>query len=285
MSVDKTIRNEMLKNSIPLGLGCSRLGSVNGASYSEAEALLELAIDKGITFFDTSNVYAQGDSEKLLGKVLAGRNDCFVCSKAGKFLPWPKQTLVPFKGILQNLTRKSDFAQKGVSDVRSKPLPQRWDSKFLMSSIHGSLRRLNRERIDMFMLHSPSKFDLLNSDAMNTIEIAKAAGKLGVIGVSADTSEVAEIALDNPLVKCLQIPLHPQSSEFDSVCKRAHNSGIIIVAREVLGGVNNINRNIDPEAFVKERLKEVTVRADVDITLIGTTKIRHLLSSIEAIQM
>ncbi len=75
--------------SLPLGLGCSRLGSVLGPGEDGARALIATALDHGITFFDTATIYAQGDSERLLGRVLGRRRDCVICSKVGQHLPVP----------------------------------------------------------------------------------------------------------------------------------------------------------------------------------------------------
>ena len=59
--------SSLSQSDLALGLGCSRLGSVNGATGTEARDLLQAALDQGVRFFDTSNIYAQGDSERYSG--------------------------------------------------------------------------------------------------------------------------------------------------------------------------------------------------------------------------
>jgi aryl-alcohol dehydrogenase-like predicted oxidoreductase len=54
-----------------LGIGCSRVGSIsNSVSIGQIEATLDAAVEAGINFFDTANIYGQGDSERALGRLL-----------------------------------------------------------------------------------------------------------------------------------------------------------------------------------------------------------------------
>src|ERR1700754_2140628 len=80
------IRREFGKNgaTLPvLGLGCSRIGSLgNPSPMHEIRALLERSLDLGVNLFDTADIYGQGDSEREIGRLLAGRRDrAFVVTK------------------------------------------------------------------------------------------------------------------------------------------------------------------------------------------------------------
>ena len=90
-----------------LGLGCSRFGSMTGTTKEDAEVLVSLAIEKGITFFDTASSYGQGDSERILAR-LVGKNDqlCIV-TKIGKLVPLKARILQPVKGLVQKFTSRS----------------------------------------------------------------------------------------------------------------------------------------------------------------------------------
>lgn len=268
--------------ALPVGLGCSRLGSVNGASMDVSRRILQEALAGGVRFFDTSNIYAQGDSERLLGEALKGRDDCVVCSKAGKYLDWKKQMLVPFKGFISRVVRRSQKASSTVSAARSKPMPTRWDAPFLSKSIEASLRRLKRERIEMFMLHSPAAGDLISGEAMGALETAQKAGKLGLIGVSVDDVSCAQQALLDPRVQVLQIPVLPGATEFDAVIAQAAAKGVQVIAREIFGGAAAISGATDPAAFAATRLQQMIRRPDVALPLIGTTKSRNLHASLVA---
>lgn len=282
MSHVQAMSKMMPAGALPIGLGCSRLGSVNGASGPEALAILQAALDDGIRFFDTSNIYAQGDSERLLSQVLGGRADVIVCSKAGKFLSWKKRALVPLKGLLRGAARRSEQVRKGVASARAKPMPTRWDPAFLTASIDASLGRLKRERMEMFMLHSPDAEVVRRGEAVGALAAAAQAGKLGLIGVSVDNVACAEAALEDPRVQALQIPLLPGDTSFDAVLARATAQGVVVIAREILGGAAAIAGAADPKAYAADRIAEMIHHPSVTLTLVGTTRLGNLAASTEA---
>lgn len=264
------------QGALPIGLGCSRLGSVNGASGPEAAAVIQTALDEGIRFFDTSSIYGQGDSERLIGQVLGNRNDCIVCSKAGKYLTWKRRLLLPVKGLLRGVARRSVRTRSGVATARSKPMPVRWDKRFLQQSIDSSLRRLRRERIEMFMLHSPAAEVLLDGGAMDALAEAQKAGKLGLIGVSPDDASSATAALKDPRVQALQIPMRPGDNTFGGVAAAAAAAGVYVIAREILGGAQAVSGAADPSAHVRERIAGLIRQPQVTLPLVGTTKVQNL---------
>lgn len=268
--------------ALPIGLGCSRLGSINGATGDEARQLISLALDAGVRFFDTSNIYAQGDSERLLGEVLGQRDDCIICSKAGKYLDWKKQALVPLKGMIRTVVRRSSQARQGVASARSKPMPTRWDAAFLQKSIDGSLKRLNRSQIEMFMLHSPGAEIIANGEALDALESAQKAGKIGVVGVSVDDVETAITCLKDLRVRALQIPLLPGDTSFDAVVRQASERGVAVIAREILGGSKAIACAADPAKYANDRIAEIIKQPEISLPLVGTTKVNNLNAAIEA---
>ncbi|MDZ4309658.1 MAG: aldo/keto reductase [Cypionkella sp.] len=281
-SGERMISTILPNGTLPLGLGCSRLGSVNGASGDEAKALLSLALDEGVRFFDTSSIYAQGDSERYLGQVIGPRDDCLICSKGGKYLSLPKRLLVPFKTTLRSIVRRSASARGGVAKVRSWPLPARWEAEFLMRELEGSLRRLRREKIDIHMLHSPDAAILWRGDAVGTLESARLVGKIGLVGVSVDDPEAAGAALADPRIRVLQLPLHDGDRRYDLLIDTAAKRGVSIVAREVLSGPWAIADTVDIRGTAARRIAEVVRRNDIAMTLVGTTKADHLREAIAA---
>src|SRR5208337_2624419 len=68
-----------------LGFGCGRVGSINNTvPMREIEATLRAAVEHGIDLFDTADIYAQGDSERTLSRLLAQYRDrMFVVTKVG----------------------------------------------------------------------------------------------------------------------------------------------------------------------------------------------------------
>lgn len=270
------------RDALPLGLGCSRLGSVNGANGDEARALVKLALDQGVRFFDTSNIYGQGDSERVLGEILGRRDGVVVCSKAGKHLSMKMRTLAPLKSVLRTFARRSDQARRGVAAARAMPMPTRWDPAFLSASLDGSLHRLKRERIEMFMLHSPPAEIVARGDAVGALEQARQAGKIAIIGVSVDDVATAQAALQDPRVKALQVPLHPGDTLFDAVVRDAARQGVAIIAREILGGAQAIARQADPLRYAREQIMASIRRPGVSLPLVGATRTTSLTASTEA---
>ncbi|MBH1817201.1 aldo/keto reductase [Stenotrophomonas maltophilia] len=259
-----------------LGLGCSRLGSVNGVAGPDAASLLSAALDEGYRFFDTSNIYGQGDSERLIGNVIGNRSDCVVCTKGGKYLPFPKRILVPVKGLIRLVARRSNTARNGVSSLRSQPLPTRWDTDFISAAIDGSLRRLRRDAIDIYLLHSPHESALSDGEAIRALHKAQRAGKVHVVGVSVDDVGTAMAALRDPRVGALQLPLHPGVHDYDQVLEQAFQQGVKIIAREVLGGQSAIAVAQSPSAYATARIRELQDDPRIATVLVGTTKISNM---------
>src|SRR5438105_7956439 len=86
-----------------LGFGCARIGGVfQGGSRSELIALLRRAFDEGINFFDTADMYTQGESERLVGDALRGvRERVIIATKGGYVLPAQKQLISRIKPLLK----------------------------------------------------------------------------------------------------------------------------------------------------------------------------------------
>lgn len=104
------------------GLGCNNFGRrIDGA---RTRAVVDAALDAGVTLFDTADKYADGASEELLGRALRGRRDeAVILTKFGMFKP------------LDGLTGG--------------------DPRWVARACDDSLRRLGTDRIDLFMLHEP----------------------------------------------------------------------------------------------------------------------------------
>jgi aryl-alcohol dehydrogenase-like predicted oxidoreductase len=109
-----------------VGLGCNNFG--RRLDLAGTAAVLEAALDAGITFFDTADVYGGGGaSEELMGQALEGRREEFVI--ATKF-GW----------------------ELGAEDAPSAP---RGSREYIRWAVEGSLRRLRIERIDLYQYHRP----------------------------------------------------------------------------------------------------------------------------------
>ena len=140
-----------------LGFGCSQINSLSSRhSHGEiCDTILE-AVDRGINLFDTADVYGQGDSERLLGRLLAGRGDEIVlCTKVGQTVG-PAQHLVRLaKPLVRPILRRREARRQRVVQARRRAERKCFAPEYLVARIVASLRRLRRDCADVVLLHSP----------------------------------------------------------------------------------------------------------------------------------
>ncbi|WP_375003246.1 aldo/keto reductase [Aeromicrobium sp. CTD01-1L150] len=109
-----------------VGVGCNAFGSRVDADGTQA--VVDAAIDAGVTFFDTADSYGLGESEILLGRALAGRRDEVVV--ATKF------------GMDMQGRNGDDGGRRG-------------SASYVRTAVEASLRRLGTDHIDLYQLHTP----------------------------------------------------------------------------------------------------------------------------------
>jgi aryl-alcohol dehydrogenase-like predicted oxidoreductase len=144
------------------GLSGDAYGPVEAA---DARRVIDRALELGFTLFDTADAYGGGAMEKLLGEALA---------------PHPAVTIVT----------------KGGTDRSTDPPRKRFDFDYVRASVEKSLKRLRRDRIDVYLLHNPSVDALLVDDAIGAMRDLKREGLIACWGVSAGDSEVARVAIE-----------------------------------------------------------------------------------------
>ena len=167
-----------------LGLGTSRMASLGtGRSRRDAARLLDAAADLGVTLIDTADSYGSTACERWLGEVMPRRAQHFVlatkCGLARASLPGPLRAFnQPVKKVLQH------------AGPRHYLRPD-----YVRRSIEASLRRLRRERIEIYFLHSPPAGIEERDDLFRVLDDARAAGKIGVYGVSTpDPGVICKVA-------------------------------------------------------------------------------------------
>ena len=109
----------------PLCLGTMMFGAWGNADHDDSIRIIHAALDAGVNFVDTADVYSAGESEKIVGKALKGRRDDVVL--ATKFF----------------MPMGEDPNQRGGS--------RRW----IVRSVENSLRRLGTDWIDLYQVHRP----------------------------------------------------------------------------------------------------------------------------------
>jgi aryl-alcohol dehydrogenase-like predicted oxidoreductase len=146
-----------------IGFGTWALGSDWWGEVTEAEGerLLELALDLGITFFDTGDAYGRGANEELVGRVLAPHRDRVqIATKFGYDLGADRQ------------------------EHSEGERPQRWDGPFVRQALEGSLRRLGTDHVDLYQLHNPRMDAVERDDTFEALEELKGEGKIRHYGVA-----------------------------------------------------------------------------------------------------
>jgi len=141
----------------------------------EAYAALNRAVDLGVNFLDTADVYGDGRSERLIGRLLEDRPDegILVATKAGR--------------------RLDPHTAEG------------YDYENLSAFVERSLKNLNVEALDLLQLHCPPTEAYRQDSTFEALDRLKEAGKLKNYGVSVEKVEEARMALDYPNVATVQI--------------------------------------------------------------------------------
>ncbi|MBS3180985.1 aldo/keto reductase [Leucobacter manosquensis] len=148
--------SDLLVSSV--GLGCNNFGRPGAFTEDQhgTDAVIGAAIDAGITFFDTADLYgyAFGRSEEMMGRALGARRDEIVL--ATKF---------------------------GHPDAQAPYLGRRGSRGFIRASVEGSLTRLQTDRIDLYQMHVPDPETPI-SETLDALHELVREGKVRSIGHS-----------------------------------------------------------------------------------------------------
>jgi aryl-alcohol dehydrogenase-like predicted oxidoreductase len=158
---------------LPIGWGRS--------DDAESVRALKKALDVGINFFDTADFYGLGHSEELLGQVFGNRDGLVVATKVGQKLADDQRIAI-------------DYSPAHVE-----------------AACHQSLRRLRREHIDLYQLHTAKVAHLRDEALLRTLENLQQQGKIRYWGISLNTFQPepeAEYCLENKLGSGFQAVLN-----------------------------------------------------------------------------
>lgn len=265
-----------------LGFGCSMIASLaTRYSRAEVEASLCEAREAGITFFDTADVYGQGDSERLLGKLLRSRGEGMIlCTKAGLTVGSMEGVVRLVKPAANLFLRRWRAARAVTTQARRRQERQCFHPDYLSGRIEGSLRRLNVNRIDLFLLHNPP-VDVPQRDAVfELLTRFRAQGKLRHFGVSCRSLEDANLWLGQPDVACVQIPLDRSRMEAAiPVLERARAQQAGVIAREVLA------HDALAKGSVSDALHPLVKRSEIGVVLAGMSCRRHVQENVRAMDV
>jgi aryl-alcohol dehydrogenase-like predicted oxidoreductase len=259
-----------------LGLGCARLGSVLSREEAGAPDFIHAAFDRGIRFFDTANIYGQGESERILGQALNGRRkQVTIVTKAGQYFPAWLRAAKPIKRIIAPYLRRSGAGRYVVSRAREAPLPQDFSDRSLRTSIECSLRRLNTDYADAFLLHSPPPDIIRNGDVIGSLERIRDEGKAIRIGISCENAESGLLALDDPRVEVIELPLWPMTEATERFLDRASRQAVVVIGRGMMSAAPPTSSG-DRLASARTALACSFSRPEISRVLMGTTRLAHL---------
>ncbi|MBH52094.1 MAG: hypothetical protein CL785_02945 [Chloroflexi bacterium] len=183
------------------GIGGSKNGDVayGPADSSASIKTLEKAYNSGVTFYDTSDLYGFGYSEKLLGKVF--HND-------------RHNVIIATKGGFTSLSEKEKLSPEEIS-----------------KSLHTSLKRLQTDYIDLYQLHSPSMDELSVTDGIfTTLDTLKKSGHIRSYGISVRSPDDGLIAVKEYSIQSIQV-------NFNMLDQRALNNGLFDLCSEYKIGI------------------------------------------------
>jgi len=186
-------------------------GNAHGNSYGptddrESIAAARRAVDLGVNFFDTADVYGWGHSEELLGEALQDRRDeVYLATKVG-----------------------GDFYHGGVR--------MNFDPGYVAFALDRSLKRLRTDRVDLYQLHNPPAEMMADPATYEVLEALKSENKIAHYGVSVHEPAEALLCLDSGKPEVVQVPFSLFRQEWiNEFLGEARRSGIGVIAREPLG--------------------------------------------------
>lgn len=197
----RRLGNTELKIS-ELSFGTWAIGGSWGKS-DDQEALkgLERAMDAGVNFFDTADVYGDGHSEELLAKATKGKEDKIHI--ATKFCR------------AGDITDPKNYSEQAVTDY-----------------CEASLKRLQRETIDLYQIHCPPMEILKDGRVFEVLDKLQKQGKIRHYGVSVETIEEGLFCIEQTNVKALQVIFNIfRQKAVTELLPQAKAEGVGILAR------------------------------------------------------
>jgi aryl-alcohol dehydrogenase-like predicted oxidoreductase len=293
-----------------LGLGCVGLGSASGAGWRHDVRLVEEAVDRGVTVFDTADAYGSGMSERVLGRALRRRRvDVLVATKVGyRFRERSRSEQSMRRAVAPALER---LRRPTAGSATAPPRPpsggsyrdQDFSPMYVRQAVDASLRRLGTDYVDVLQLHGPTRVGTsLLDDLGDLVE----AGKVRRFGIGAESVAVAAQAVANPHVEVVQLPfgvLDPEAAALFGLAARRPE----LWARGVLGGgllkaaasdarivradpkwprINALLELSRREELMIDELAVGFVRASVEIStlLLGMSTSEHLSRNLELME-
>ena len=164
------------------------------------------ALDAGINFFDTADIYGLGHSEELLGKTIGNKEEIIIATKVG------------------NVSRNDQFTVD-------------YSKEYILGACETSLKKLRRDVIDYYQLHSARMQHLQQGECMAAMQQLQQQGKLKYWGISLNTFDPlpeADFFIQNKIGNGFQLVLNLLNQKTLPLLKRSAEGGYGVIVRMAL---------------------------------------------------
>ncbi|WP_349410808.1 aldo/keto reductase [Pseudalkalibacillus sp. SCS-8] len=198
-----------------IGLGCMSLGE----DERESIRIIHQALDEGVTFIDTADLYGFGANEELVGKALEGKRDqCILATKVGN---------------------RWDHVDEGWEWAPSKA--------YIQSAVKKSLQRLRTDYIDLYQLHGGTMEDPID-EIIEAFEELKQEGIIREYGISSIRPNVIKTYLERSNIASIMMQYSLLDRRPEEFLDLIHNHGVSVIARGPLAKGNLTERIFSDKA-------------------------------------
>lgn len=215
-------------------------GAVDDRQSKDA---LRAAFEAGITFYDTADFYGLGHSESIIGEVFGNMDKVVIATKVGH-------------RITDDGTIALDYSKKHILEACEK-----------------SLRRLRRESIDVYQLHSAKRQHLESGECLTALEQLRQEGKVRHWGVSLNTfapGPEGEFLLDHTEVGSLQLVHNVINRRAEPIIEKARQKGCGVIVRMALQFGLLTGRFTSSSTFEKDDHRSFRLTPEIMASVLST---------------
>jgi aryl-alcohol dehydrogenase-like predicted oxidoreductase len=276
-----------------IGFGCVNLGSVSGGrSFGDDVRLLEAAIDAGVEVLDTADAYANGASERIVGRAIRTRRDRVeVATKGGYLFRERSGAEIVGRRLAKSVRDRvrpaapapapaDEPGATGGSATGSRYVAQDFSPTALRRALDASLQRLHTDHVDVYQLHGPPH---LLPDLVGELADLVTAGKVRRFGVGAESIRSAAEWSDVAGIDVVQLPVGVLDAYAVETAVEVSARGREVWARGVFAGGVLAAAHRDPTLVQRDPkgplisgLLEVAARHDIGIFALALGFVRSI---------